>query len=126
MTIVDLHLKPPPPRTYGHDVEEGDLVKTRSQYTQGQVTKFENGQVTIDIYWHRKDGPRGLTTVPVEDVIVELSWWLHKIRVWMKAVDPTYDDFVSDYIARGDFLRMKREQVEARKEARARKKRPTA
>lgn len=41
MAITNLHLKPPPPRTYGHDVEVGDLVKTRSQYTAGKVTKFE-------------------------------------------------------------------------------------
>ena len=124
MKIQDIHLKPPPPRTYGHDVEVGDLVKCRNGHS-GKVTKFANGQVTIDIDWYRKDyGPR-LITAPVEEVLVELSWWLHKIRVWMKAVDPTYNDFVSDYIARGDFQRMKAAQVEARKAARAAKRRPT-
>lgn len=90
----------------------------------GKVTKVENGWVTLSLDF--KGGQ--LHTVPVEDAIVDLGWWLHKIRVWMKAVDPTYNDFVSDYVARADFQRMKREQVEARKaarQARQAKKQPT-
>jgi len=124
MAITDIHLKPPAPRTYGHDVDVGDHIKTRSGYT-GKVTKFENGQVTIETNsrnWTKVTEAPRLTTAPIEEVLMEVSWWLHKIRVWMKAVDPTYDDFVPDYIARGDFARMKFQQVEARKAARAAKK----
>lgn len=118
MAITDIHLKPPPPRTYGHDVEVDDFVKTRSG-REGRVVKFENGQVTFNETWNHKEWEPRLYVAPLEEVLVEMSWWLHKIRVWMKAVDATYDDFVSDYIARNDFQRMKSAQVEARKAARA-------
>lgn len=124
MAITNLQLKPPAPRTYGHVVEVGDLVKTRNGYT-GKVVKFENGQVTIDTNsrnWVKVCQVPNLTTAAIEEVIVEIGCWLGKIRAWMKAVDPSYDDFVSDGVARINFQRLKQAQVEARKSARSLKK----
>lgn len=115
---MNTELEPPGPHKYGHDITVGCFVKTRTGYV-GEVTEVTNGRVTMQL-------AHGLHHEDVGNVILTLTDYMHKIRSWCKAVDPTFNEMQSDYVVRGDFQHLKKSQVEARKQARALKKRPTA